>query len=325
MRSLIGFRSARALALARDSVPVNALRWAVNFRGQRRAIARRYVFDALAHVTPRVAVDTDGLRIYLSTSDKAVSRSIFARGVYERELFANAITVLERHGSPGGIEDRGFLDIGANIGTATCLALRRYGASHVWAFEPAPENVILLRQNVFANGLQELVHVYPCALSDEDGVLQLELSDVNWGDHRVRVGDGGGAGALDEERRATVEVASRRLDTLVAEESVKLDQIGPAWIDVQGHEGHVLAGASTLLDAQVPIVCEYWPYGLRRAGGLDLFHELLLNARPAIVDLGAQQHGAISAVDLPRIGACCRGVAFTNLLLLPSGKGSVEQ
>lgn len=319
MRGLIGFRSARLLALARDSVPANALRWAINLHGQRRAIARRYVFDALARVTPRIAVDTDGLRIYLSTSDKAVSRSIFAGGLYERELFATAIAALERHGLAAGIEGRGFLDIGANIGTATCLALSRYQASHACAFEPAPDNVALLRQNVLANGFQERVRVHPCALSDRDGAAQFELSDVNWGDHRVRVGDGGGDGVLDEQRRDTVEVPARRLDTLVEQGSVHLDEFGLAWIDVQGHEAHVLAGASTLLDAQVPIVCEYWPYGLRRAGGLDLFHELLLDARPAVIDLGAPQRGAISAADLPRVGASCRGVAFTDLLLLPSG------
>ncbi len=278
VRGSIGPRSERALAPARDSVPANCVRWAVNFRGQRRAIVRRYVFDTLAHVIPIIAVDTDGLRIYLSTSDKAVSRSIFARGLYERELFATAIDVLARYGSSAGIAGRGFLDIGANIGTATCLALTRYGASRAWAFEPAPDNVTLLRQNVFANDLRDRVQVHPYALSDRDGAVQFELADDNWGDHRVRVVDGGLPGVLDEQRRAMVEVPSRRLDTLVDAGAVNLDEIGLAWIDVQGHEAHVLAGASELLRAQIPIVSEYWPYGLRRANALDLFHELLLDA-----------------------------------------------
>lgn len=316
MKETLGPPSRRLHALVRDSASSNALRFAVNFRGQRRVIARRYVFDALARVTPRVAVDVDGLRVYLNTSDKAVSRSIFARGLYERELFASAFTVLESRGSSGAIDGH-FLDIGANIGTATCLALKHFGASQAWAFEPAPDNVELLRHNVLANGLQELVHVHSSALSDRDGPVEFELSHDNWGDHRVRVVETAcGPALLDEERRNTVEVSCRRLDALVEAGSLDIGSVGLAWIDVQGHEAHVLGGASALLRSQVPIICEYWPYGLRRAGGLDRFHELVLASRDTLVDLNALRWGAMSAADLPQLATVYRGLAFTDLLLL---------
>ncbi|MEJ7784689.1 MAG: FkbM family methyltransferase [Solirubrobacteraceae bacterium] len=130
---------------------------------------------------------------------------------------------------------------------------------------------------------------------------------------------GAGAPAFSTSSDATVQVPSRRLDSLIEADSVDLDEIGLVWIDVQGHEGHVLAGASTLLAAQLPIVCDYWPYGLRRAGAFDLFHQLLLHARPVIVHLGALHRGAISTAELHSIGASMPGVAFTDLLLLPSG------
>lgn len=313
---MAGPRRQQLLALARDGAPANALRFAVNFRGQRRVIARRYVFDALARITPRVAVDVDGLRVYLNTSDKAVSRSIFARGLYERELFTSALSVLKRGGSNGRIDGH-FLDIGANIGTATCLALKQFGASQAWTFEPSPDNVDVLRHNVLANGLQQLVYVHPCALSDRDGAIELELSHDNWGDHRVRVVENTREpGLLDEESRDTIEVPCRRLDALVEAGSLEIGSVGLAWIDVQGHEAHVLGGASALLDSQVPIICEYWPYGLRRAGGLDRFHELVLRYRDVLVDLGAPRSGAMPAADLPRLATRYRGLAFTDLLLL---------
>lgn len=304
------------LVLARESTAANALRFAVNFRGQRRAIMRRYVFDALAHVTPRVAVDVDGIRVYLNTSDKAVSRSIFARGLYERELFSRALAELKRREAAHAIEGR-FLDIGANIGTATCLALKEFGASQSWAFEPAPENVELLRHNVLANELHELVDVHPYALSDHDGTVQFELSHDNWGDHRVRVAeDDRGPAELDEERRHTVDVRCRRLDALVDAGDLDIGSVGLAWIDVQGHEAHVLGGGSALLQSRVPIICEYWPYGLRRAGGLERFHETVLASRASIVDLGLPGSDAIQVADLPRLAQTYRGFAFTNLLLL---------
>ena len=42
-----------------------------------------------------------------------------------------------------------------------------------------------------------------------------------------------------------------------------------AYLDAQGHEGHILAGARQLLDAHSPIAMEFWPYGLRRANSLQ--------------------------------------------------------
>ncbi|HYF27865.1 MAG TPA: FkbM family methyltransferase [Baekduia sp.] len=264
----------------RDSVPANVVRWAINFRGQRPEIPRRYLFAALSRFTPALAVDTEGLRLHLSTADRGVSLATFAAGAYELPLLARVQEELARRGSPG-LHARGFLDIGANIGTATCLAIARFGASRAWAFEPAPENLRLLRQNLLANGLEDRVSIHACALTDHDGVVEFGLSDTNWGDHRVQPATG-----RDREGRATLAVPAVRLDALTADRTVDLEAAGLAWIDVQGHEGHVLAGARSLLRSQVPIVCEYWPGALREAEGLERFHELVATERAAFIDLG---------------------------------------
>ena len=188
----------------RNNRAVNALRWARNFRGQGGALGRRLAFDALGLVTPTVAVDTDGLRLYVSTSDRVVSRETFAQGAYERGQFAGLINELRRAGIDSGIGGRGFLDVGANIGSATCLALTHYGATEAWSFEPGPENVQLLRHNVLANGFQDRVHVHAVALSDHDGTVTFELSDTTWGDHRVRVEHAGNDKALLFSAKRTV-------------------------------------------------------------------------------------------------------------------------
>ena len=304
----------------RHSHPANALRWALNFRGQRRAIGRRYVFDVLSMVTPSVAVDTDGVRFYVSTSDREVSRETFARGAYERELFSRVTEALRRVAPEAcKLEGRGFLDIGGNIGSATCIALHRYGAEQAWTFEPAPENLKLLRQNVLVNGFDRRVQVHPVALSDHEGSVVFELSSASWGDHRVRVeqpGNDDRPALLDETGRDTLKVPARRLDSLIDDGSVDLGALGLAWIDVQGHEGHVFAGATKLLASNVPIVCEYWRYGLERSDGLERFNSLIAASRRRFIDLGAAGYTVRSTEQLGDLRGHYRGLAGTDLLLL---------
>jgi FkbM family methyltransferase len=293
--------------------------WILDFRRQRRALTRRYLFTALSWVTPSVAVDTDGLRIYVSTADRHVSRAIFAEGFHERQLFDRVVDELRRIGRHGGgLQGRGFLDIGANLGTATCLALKHCGASRAWSFEPEPRNLTLLSQNIIANGLEDRVSIHAYALSDQEDSLALELSETNWGDHRVRVLQGSDIRPLmGESRRGTVQVPARRLDTFIEGGALDLGSIGLAWIDVQGHEAHVLDGAGELLRSDVPIVCEYWPYALNRAGGVERFHELVATGRSAFIDLNKPGGLVRKAAEVRTLSTAYPGTAFTDLLLLP--------
>lgn len=178
----------------------------------------------------------------------------------------------------------------------------------------------LLRHNVLANGLEGLVRIHPLALSDHDGSVALELSASSWGDHRVRVqrddDDAGRPARLGETQRTTVQIPARRLDSLVEDGTIDLDALGLA-IDVQGHEGHVFAGAVGLLSSAVPIVCEYWPYGLERAGGLERFHDLTAASRSRFIDLSVPQSAILPTAQLRRLLARYSGVTFTELLLLP--------
>jgi len=58
------------------------------------------------------------------------------------------------------------------------------------------------------------------------------------------------------------------------------------WMDVQGYEGHVLAGAPELIAAGVPVELEFWPYGLGRAGTQpEVFLDQLTEAFARFIDL----------------------------------------
>ena len=51
------------------------------------------------------------------------------------------------------------------------------------------------------------------------------------------------------------------------------------WMDTQGFEGYVLKGANNLLKFRMPMVLEFWPYGLKRSGCYDLLFECLVNTK----------------------------------------------
>lgn len=73
-----------------------------------------------------------------NTSDRQVLKEVIERNTYQRKYFT--INPDER-----------WLDLGANIGAFTCLALKQ-GAS-VQAYEPEPDNVKLIQRNLTLNGL----------------------------------------------------------------------------------------------------------------------------------------------------------------------------
>jgi FkbM family methyltransferase len=64
-----------------------------------------------------------------------------------------------------------FIDVGANLGYYTCMALT--AGKPALAVEPQPQNLRCLFQNLIANGWQARAEVFPLALSDHPGLLSL--------------------------------------------------------------------------------------------------------------------------------------------------------
>ncbi len=268
-------------------------RLAADFPTESEALGRRAFWRLASRYTPFLAVERDGMRLFVSTSDQTIGRRLF---VYHRtpELDIDRAfrTLRAIPGVAARLERCSVLEVGANIGSHTVEWLRHYGADSVVAVEPNPDNCELLRQNVLANGLSDRVTVLPIALSDHEGMVSLELSATNSGDHRVRVEGTTANGA--ESRRPTIEVRAATLDSLAGEE-LDLARIGLLWMDAQGHEAHILHGARQVLESDIPIMMEYWPYGLRRAGGLELLHRLIAEHYSHVIDV-SPPHGAVPRV-----------------------------
>lgn len=130
---------------------------------------------------------------------------------------------------PEWLQPRVILDIGGNIGVASIYFAHRFPDARIYAFEPIPENVALLRRNTAgcAN-----VQVCPIALGATDGTVSINGSDDphNFGGFSFFQ-----AGS-DTGRKISVE--QRRPDTALRD--LKLDQIDLIKIDTEGSEYNIL-------------------------------------------------------------------------------------
>ena len=147
-----------------------------------------------------------------------------------------------------------FIDIGANIGFHTLMAVLSRPELTVFAYEPNPKLLAFLRENLAANGFRG-VRCSPLALSSEEGEAEFYLSGSDMTASLER--------EFVEERKlssrepgpASITVERSTLDRDLADRSIA----GPVVckIDVEGHEAAVFRGAlETLARYRPDIICE---------------------------------------------------------------------
>ncbi|MFT4769972.1 MAG: FkbM family methyltransferase [Glaciecola sp.] len=150
------------------------------------------------------------------------------------------------------------VDVGANLGYFSILsALHPQRAAQIFAFEPAADNVALLRTNLVLNNCQATIKVAPVALGELDADASLHRNEHNRGDHQIYAGDG------DRTQEAiTVRHGANLL-------GVHTNHVDLLKVDTQGSEYAVMKGLLPLLQASAPnlrILLELTPYSLRLAG-----------------------------------------------------------
>jgi FkbM family methyltransferase len=140
--------------------------------------------------------------------------------------------VLEELLPEGGV----FLDVGAHIGRWSVRMAAR--ASHVFAVEPNPDTLSVLRKHLAINDITNAT-IIDCAAWDE--TCWLELHDDN---QRL---SGGSTRVLDPGTMTTGEnlVQAVRLDEVA--ELVGADRIDLVKLDVEGADLHALRGMAHLL------------------------------------------------------------------------------
>lgn len=202
----------------------------------RRAIAKRWPW-------PVAARTTTGRRMYVDLRS-SIGRAIFVKGEFDPAVSGPIRSAL----SPGGV----FLDVGANVGFYSLLALDLVGPSGaVHAFEIDPRPLRCLRRTIREGRLANL-HLHEIAAGKTEGTGFLnEASEIG---HSSVAATGTGT---------PVPVTS--LDAW--RDRVRVRGIQAIKLDVEGGELWILQGAARLLAEERPVViCEVEDESAARAG-----------------------------------------------------------
>jgi FkbM family methyltransferase len=171
-----------------------------------------------------------GQTILARTSD-IIGRAIATHGIYDL-----AVTeAIWRLTEPGDVA----LDIGGNIGyTALLLSLKAGSTGKVTVFEPNPDTIAILQENISRWKSKDLapIAIERVALSDTEGWASLTTPDET----------NSGSATLSAHSGRSVTVTTKRID------SFRFGVIDIMKIDVEGHEYKVLAGARSLLSKSAP-------------------------------------------------------------------------
>lgn len=225
---------------------------------------RTRLWDIIKRFKKSVTINTNQgvFTIPLEVKDP-ISWSLYTDRQFEMDLISEAMECIRKFkGIPRG---KGTLiDIGANNGIISIGMLVTGELEKAVAIEPDPRNFSNLRLNVAQNHLETAISCLNYAVSDSESTLQFELSETNYGDHRVRKSSLLTKELYEESKRRVINVESNTLDNLLID--VDFNDISVIWIDVQGYEGYVFKGAKKVLSTGVPVVSEIWPYAIKRSG-----------------------------------------------------------
>jgi len=146
------------------------------------------------------------------------------------------------------------LDIGANIGYFALIEAKIVGNSgKVYAVEPDPRNLELLRKNVQINNLHN-VELFDCAISNRSGVENFYLSKTSSHNSLLPI----------SKKLGELKVRAYTVDDFLKENGI--GWIDAIRMDVEGAEGKIIDGASLTLEKAEVIFVEIHPQLIRLTG-----------------------------------------------------------
>jgi len=161
---------------------------------------------------------------------------------------------LKQRTVPGSI----ILDVGAQFGIYSMLAARHIGADgRIFAFEPSPETVAVLRRHLKNNGMTDRVEIVQAAVGSEQGEVTFYMSSTD-PENTIAPRVGG------PPNLAPVKVKAITVDGFCRQRQLKPTILK---IDVEGWELQVLRGATEVVqDPALNICVEMHPYAWESAG-----------------------------------------------------------
>jgi FkbM family methyltransferase len=255
-----------------------------------------------------ITIDTWNGLLDCDSKEYQVGKTLYAKRSYESEMICNSIGILKKEGYLSDSNKGTVIDIGANIGMICIALLKHHFFEQAIAFEPEPNNFRLLVKNVAQNNLSDKIDCLNYALSssrhtsnDTEIAGVLELSQFNSGDHRVRYNDE--RGFYQEENRKTINVKVDTLDNIFSKNSnLNSEEVSLIWMDIQGHEGYFFDGAQNLLSRKIPVISEFWNYGIIRSGmSLSEYKQIVTKNFSHFYDISANTYAKSSIGDIDKL------------------------
>jgi FkbM family methyltransferase len=203
--------------------------------------------------------------VYKSDDDKFVSASVKSSHSWETDNVQKLIDLWKDKLPAGSVGN--FLDVGGNIGTFS-LPVSNYisslGGSTV-TIEGMPKIANHLKASIQANKMKNIL-LYAYAVSDpeKEDSLKMAENSVNKGGSTVM---GNKAWSDSAANTQVSKVGLTTLDSILSQ-NPSLQNVLAMKIDIEGHEGRALQGATKLLAKYPPcyIMIEMNPEWLKRAG-----------------------------------------------------------
>ena len=211
------------------------LRHPANRDSKIRALAHSVYWQIYKRLTGKpLDIPFHGFKLRCFPNNRSTSRAIYFSGLPDFREMRFMFDYLR----PG---DQ-FIDVGANAGLYTLIARSIIGLEGgVQAFEPNPEAVAILQENLYLNQIKN-VSVHGIGLSESSNKVSFNPTEDSCTSH---VGIKGRT--LDSDFRIQVE----RLDEYLPEQ-----QYAMAKLDVEGYEPFVIRGASKWLRSGNPPVIQ---------------------------------------------------------------------
>jgi len=119
---------------------------------------------------PVATKEIEGFQMVLDLNDGGISSVLFHNGTRE----ACFMSIMDEVLAQGMVA----IDLGSNIGYTTLHMLRGVGENgFVYAIEPDPHNVKLLKANIQKNHYMRDCEISECAISDSDGEITFWMAD----------------------------------------------------------------------------------------------------------------------------------------------------
>lgn len=124
-------------------------------------------------------------------------------------------------------DNMNVLDIGANIGYYAILEASLLDSGRVYAFEPDPRNIEMLKKNIKLNNFSEKIKLYPYAIAEENCIRKFNLTK------RTNLS----RFAEKEQGLDSIKVKCLKLNDFAKEKNIDFIRM-----DIEGYECMALAG-----------------------------------------------------------------------------------